>query len=413
MSAPAPFLSGFTEPRWRALWAALLGLTLDAMDVFFYLFALQSIRAEFGLSLAQAGLVTAFTMAASSAGGIVSGILADRIGRRRTLILTILLFSLASGGSATSTGLVSLLFWRALIGLGLGGEWSAGSVLVAETWPAVHRAKAISLMQSGFSIGYLAASLLSAVILPAYGWRALFLVGILPALLALWIRHGVEEPALYREQRGGPPASWTAIFRPPLGRNTMIATALATSVLIAYWGLFSWLPGFLAGSRETGGAGMSVLRSGLWVAVMQTGSFAGYLSFGWFADRWGRKPAFLLYVLGAAMLVPVYGMLPSIAPQSADRLLLVLGPAIGFFGSGYFSLFGTMLAELFPTAVRGAGQGFAYNFGRALSAFAPYTIGLAAEQSGLGVALAGNAAFFLLAAILITQLPETRSSTLQ
>jgi MFS family permease len=407
---PVRFLEGFTTPRWLALWAAMLGFLLDAMDVLLYLFALQPIRAEFGLSLAEAGLVTTATMLASAVGGIASGVLCDRIGRRRTLIYTILIYSLASGGSATATGLWSLIFWRMLVGIGLGGEWSAGAVLVAESWPAEHRGKAVSFMQSGWALGYMAASLLSAVILPRWGWRALFLAGVLPALLTLLIRRKVEEPEVWRERKQA--GRFTDIFRRPLGGRTLLATALATTVLLAYWGLFSWLPAFLAGPREAGGAGMSIVRSSLWVFVMQAGAYAGYLCFGWLGDKLGRKPAFVIYVLASAVLTPIYGLIPRWQPGEAETLLLALGPLIGFFGTGYFSLFGVMLAELFPTSVRGAGQGFAYNFGRGISAAAPFLIGAAAEQLGLGTALAFNAAFYLLAAAMIAGLPETKGARL-
>jgi MFS family permease len=411
MEKQVRFLAGFGEPRWLALWAAMLGFLLDAMDVLFYLFALQSIRAEFGLGLAQAGLVTAATMVFSSVGGIAGGLLADRVGRRNTLMYTILVYSLASGGSATATGLPSLLFWRALVGLGLGAEWSAGAVLVAESWPAEHRAKAASFMQSGWAIGYMAAALISAVVLPAFGWRVLFLIGVFPAVLAFLIRRRVSEPEVWL--RGGAKVEVSAIFRPPLGRKTLIATALATSTLLGYWGLFSWLPGFLAGSKESGGAGMTIFHSGVWVFAMQAGAYCGYLCFGLLADRFGRKPPFLVYVLAVAALTPVYGMIPSLWPGQAERLLLLLGPVVGFFGTGYFSLFGAMLAELFPTAVRGTGQGFVYNFGRGVSAVAPYFIGAAAERIGLGMALAFNAGFFLLAAVLLAGLPETRATELE
>lgn len=408
---PVRFLEGFTTPRWLALWAAMLGFLLDAMDVLLYLFALQSIRAEFGLSLAQAGLVTTATMVTSAFGGIAGGILCDRIGRRRTLMYTILIYSLASGGSATATGLWSLIFWRMLVGIGLGGEWSAGAVLVAESWPAEHRGKAVSFMQSGWALGYMAASLLSALILPRWGWRALFLVGVLPALLTLLIRSKVDEPAIWRDRATS--GRFGDIFRGQLRARTVLATALATTVLLAYWGLFSWLPGFLAGSKETGGAGLSIVKSSLWVFIMQVGAYAGYLCFGWLGDKVGRKPAFVVYVLASAILTPIYGWIPHLWPDRAGTLLLAIGPLIGFFGTGYFSLFGVMLAELFPTAVRGAGQGFAYNFGRGVSALAPYLIGAAAERMGLGPALAINAGFYVVAAIMVAALPETRGADLR
>lgn len=390
----------------------MLGYMLDAMDVLLYVFALQTLRAVFGLSNAEAGLVSSATLVFSAAGGVLAGVLADRLGRRKLLIYTILLYSLASGGTALATSFESLLFWRALVGLGLGGEWSAGAVLVAEWWPAEKRARAIGWMQSGWALGYMLAALVTAVVLPRWGWRVLFLTGLLPALLTLWIRRRVEEPEIWRGQHG-PRGRIADLFRPPLRRRTIVATALTTSVLLAYWGLFTWLPGFLSAPPSEGGAGMSIVRTSAWMLALQTGAFAGYVSFGWLADRFGRRPAFLSYMLAAAALTPLYGRLPALLGEDAETGLLVLGPLVGFFGSGYFSLFGALLAELYPTAVRGAGQGLTYNAGRAVSALAPYAVGLLADRAGVGSALALSSAFFLMGALLILTLPETRGRRLE
>jgi MFS family permease len=386
----------------------MLGYMLDAMDVLLYVFAIQTLRTEFGLTNAQAGQVSSITLMTSAAGGFISGLLSDRYGRTRMLIYTILLYSFASAGTALSTGLVSLLFWRALVGFGLGGEWSAGATLVAETWPAEHRGKAIGLMQSGWAIGYMLAATVTAIILPRFGWRALFLAGILPALLTIAIRRKVQEPQVWREKKKA--GRVMDIFRPPLARRTFLATALATATLFAYWGLFTWLPGFLSAPKSGGGAGLSIVRTSAWIFTMQIGAFFGYLSFGVLADRFGRRPAFLFYVVTAAILTPIYGLLPA---WGYENLLLILGPFIGFFGTGFFALFGSMLAELYPTAVRGVGQGFTYNFGRGLSALAPFVIGSAADHYGIGAALGINSAFFLIAALLIFTLPETRSAELR
>lgn len=402
------------EPKWRALWAAMLGFMLDAMDVLLYVFALQTLRAEFSLTNREAGLVSSATLITSAAGGFLFGLLADRIGRRRALIYSILLYSVASGGTALARSFRELLCWRALIGFGLGGEWAAGAVLVAESWPAEQRGRAIGVMQSGWAIGYILAAGVTAWILPRYGWRPLFLVGLLPALLTLSIRRTVVEPKIWSaEHAGGARLGLTALFRRPLAQRTFLATALTTSVLLGYWGLFTWLPGFLSAPVEAGGAGLSIVRTSAWIVPLELGAFAGYLSFGWMADRLGRRPAFLVYMLGAAALTPVYGLLPRWAGAGAETGLLALGPLIGFLGSGYFSLFGALLAELYPTAVRGAGQGFTYNFGRAVSALAPYLVGAAADRNGLGAALGLNSAFFLAGAALIFTLPETRGAELE
>jgi len=394
--------SPITREQWRTLAAAHVGYMLDAADVFLYVFALNRIRAEFGLTNAQAGLVATITLLAAAAGGIAGGALTDRLGRTRMLVYTIMVYSVGSAGTALSSGLASLVFWRAVVGLGLGGEWAAGAVLVSETWPAKHRAKAIGWMQSGWAVGYLLAAAASALILPRYGWRWLFVVGFLPAIAAVLIRRGVREPDVWRQRT---PASTHAgfgrIFRPPLARTTLRATALTTVVLFAYWGLFTWLPGFLSAPVSAGGAGLSLLQGSTWMIPTQIGAFFGYISFGWLADRLGRRPAFALYVVVAAMLTPLYGATRS------ENLIFAIGPFIGFFGTGFFSLFGVMLAELYPTAVRASGQGFTYSTGRGLGAMAPYVVGALADRYGLGASLAINSAFFLFGALLIWSLPET------
>lgn len=372
---------------------------LDAADVFLYVFALNRIRAEFGLTNGQAGLVATITLLAAAAGGIAGGALTDRLGRTRMLVYTIVVYSVGSAGTALSSGLPSLVFWRTIVGLGLGGEWAAGAVLVSETWPAKHRAKAIGWMQSGWAIGYLLAAAASALILPRFGWRWLFVVGFLPAVVAVLIRRGVREPEVWRQRSVISP--YRHIFRPPLARTTLRATALTTSVLFAYWGLFTWLPGFLSAPVSAGGAGLTILQGSTWMIPTQIGAFFGYISFGWLADRIGRRPAFALYVVVAAMLTPLYGAARS------ENLIFVLGPFMGFFGTGYFSLFGVMLAELYPTAVRASGQGFTYSTGRGLGALAPYVVGTLADRYGLGASLAINSAFFLIGAILIWSFPET------
>jgi MFS family permease len=402
--AANPVPPAITKTQWKALLAAQSGYLLDAFDVLLYVFAINILKQEFGLTNRMAGLVGSATLIASAAGGILFGMLADRVGRTRTLVYTILVYSLASAGTATAHSFAELIFWRALVGFGLGGEWSAGAVLVSETWPAERRGQAIGWMQSCWALGYMLAAGVTAVVLPRFGWRVLFLTGLAPALLAVAIRRNVAEPELWKSRSA--PGSIGEIFRPPLARRTLAATALTTSVLFAYWGLFTWIPGFLSAPRAEGGAGLSTIGTSASVLPMQAGAFLGYVTFGAIADRFGRRPAFLLYVLAAAALVPVYGSAKS------ESTLLLLGPLVGFFGSGYFSLFGAMLAELYPTAVRGAGQGFAYNFGRALSALAPFAIGAVADRTGLGAALAWNSGFFLLAAGLIFTLPETRRAEL-
>ncbi len=399
-------IAAVPRSAWRALFAAQIGWMLDAMDFLLFTFAILPIQKEFALSSATMGSLTSVALIAGAVGGIGFGRLADAIGRVRAMTISILVYSLATAGLATSQALWQLVAWRVLVGLGMGGEWSCGSVLVAETWPAQHRAKAMGIMQSGWAIGALIAAALSALILGTYGWRVLFLIGALPAVAAFVIRRGVEEPPLWR-QRKREPSRWSEMFSRTFIRRTVIATLLSSSVLIAYWGVMTWLPAFLASPVEKGGAGLTVTKSAAWLILLQIGAFFGYVSFGWFADRFGRRFAFTAFMIAATAVVPIFAF----GARSA-LTLLIIGPLVGYFCHGYFSLFGAMLAELFPTRIRASAQGFCYNAGRLASAAAPLAIGAAAQKHGLGLAIAVDALFFAVGAVLVWLLPETKGAEL-
>lgn len=413
-----PWHRTITSEQWRVLAAAKLGWMLDSMDFMLYVMVIGRLKEYFDFDDAMAGLLGTITLLVSATGGLFFGFIADRFGRARTLIFTILIFSLCSLGAATSQTLMQLLIWRALLGLGMGGEWASGAALVSETWPAEHRTKAIGIMQSGWALGYILAAVAAAVILDvlslgAEAWRWLFVFGVVPAFFTLWIRRRIPEPRIWVErQRSGAPRAnpFAILFGPKLWRRTVLATLLAGSVQFAYWGLFFWLPGFLATPIDQGGAGMTLLRSMSWIIPMQIGAYFGYLSFGFIADLLGRRRAFVLFLIVAALLVPIYGQL-----ARSPTVLLLLGPVLGFAGHGFFSLFGSFLAELFPTAARATGQGLAYNAGRGLGALAPFTIGTVASMphSGIGSALALTSAFFLAGALLIYTLPDTSGKPLE
>lgn len=407
----APWYRTITPAQWRALAAAKLGWMLDAMDFLLYVMAIGQLKRYFGFDDATAGLLGTVTLLTSAAGGILFGVIADRIGRTRALIGTVLIFSFCSLGAATSQSLLQLMVWRIVLGIGMGGEWASGAVLVSETWPPEHRTKAISIMQSGWALGYIAATLLAALVLDVLSlgdnaWRWLFAIGVLPALFTLWIRRSVEEPAAWRlRKREGSRAAnpFSVLFGPGYRMRTILATLLSACVQFANWGLFFWLPGFLATPVERGGAGMSIVRSAGWIIPLQLGAYAGYLSFGFIADRLGRRRTFIAYLLTAAVLVPIYGQM-----ARSPVVLMLIGPLLGFVGYGYFSMFGSFLAELFPTAARATGQGLTYNLGRGIGALAPYTIGYVATMPnvGIGSALALTSAFFLAGAFLSLLFPD-------
>jgi MFS family permease len=416
-AAAVPWYRTVTREQWRVLLAAKFGWMLDAMDFMLYTMAVGQLRSYFGFGDDTAGLLGTVTLVMSGVGGAIFGYVADRFGRTRALMGTILIFSLASLGAATSQTVLQLLLWRALLGIGMGGEWASGAVLVSETWPAHLRNKAISIMQSGWALGYMAASIAAAIILgaPSLGadaWRWLFVVGVAPAFFTLWIRRYVREPESWTRKAQEPssgPSPFAVIFGPTLLKRTLLIIALGSAVQFANWGLFFWLPAFLARPLDQGGAGMGVVGSLPWIIPVQLGAYFGYLTFGFIADRIGRRQAFVLYMVAAALLVPIYGQM-----ARTPTLLLVLGPLIGYFGYGYFSMFGGFVAELYPAAVRATGQGTSYNIGRMAGAIAPFTIGIIATQPGVGIglALSVTSAFFLLAAVLVFTLPNRSGQAL-
>ena len=330
-----PWYRTITRDQWRVLLAAKFGWMLDAMDFMLYTMAVGQLRTYFQFGDDMAGFLGTATLVMSGVGGTIFGWVADRFGRTRALMATILIFSVSSLGAATSQSVMQLLFWRAVLGIGMGGEWASGAVLVSETWPAALRNKAISIMQSGWALGYMMASIAGAIVLgsPALGadaWRWLFVIGVVPAFFTLWIRRYVREPETWtrkaRTTDGRNP--FAVIFGPGLLRRTLLIIALGSAVQFANWGLFFWLPSFLARPIAQGGAGLGIVGSLPWIIPVQLGAYAGYLTFGFIADRIGRRRAFVTYMVGAAILVPIYGQMArsplAAAPARAAHRLLRL-----------------------------------------------------------------------------------------
>ncbi len=400
--------AGAPSPARRALVAAWLGWALDGMDVMLYAMVLAHVMRDLHLVPATAGLLASLTLASSAVGGAVVGILADRLGRTWAMQLSILLYSVFTAACGLAQSAVALGLFRVLLGFGMGGEWATGAALVAETWPAEHRGKALGVMQSAWAVGYAAAACVTALVLPRWGWRAVFFAGILPAFVTLWIRRRVPESEVWRTSRAASAAGGVgALFRPPLARWVVVAATVSAASMFGWWGLFTWIPSYLGLPRQAGGAGLDVVTTSTWVILMQVGMWLGYLSFGALADRLGRRRTYVAYLFLAAALVPIYGQLRH------ATALLVLGPIVAFFGTGYFVGFGVITAELFPTRVRATAQGFTYNVGRGISAVAPFAVGSLAGRWGLGLAFNLVAVSFLVAGSVAMLLPETRGREIE
>jgi MFS family permease len=401
-------------PRARnALIAASLGWLLDAFDVMLYALVLGSLMADLSMDRATGGLLGSLTLAASAAGGVLFGVLADRWGRTRALSLSILIYSVFTALCGVAETVTQLAVFRLFLGIGMGGEWASGAALVSETWPAEHRGKALGLMQSCWAIGYALAAIVVAIVLPTFGWRAVFFVGLAPALFTFWIRQRVEEPELWLRTRHDSSVSGVGVSRGSIRASmrglwalTTVLTLMNASTMFAWWGLNLWIPAYLSLPPEQGGIGLSTIVMSSFVVAMQVGMWFGYVTFGFVSDRFGRRPTYVTYLLGAAALVALYGAV------RAPVALLVLGPFVAFFGTGYFSGFGAITAELYPTSIRATAQGFTYNIGRLASASAPFVVGTMAQERGFGAAFMMTAIAFLAAACLWRFIPETRGRRL-
>ncbi len=419
--SPIQVLRQATPGQRRTLLAAALGWMLDSFDAMLYALVLTHVMRDLGMTKATAGLLSMLMLLASGIGGLLFGFLADRIGRKHALMLSILTYSICSFASGLSTTVPMLAVFRFILGLGMGGEWNTGATLVAETWPDELRAKAIAMVQSSWAIGYALAALVAGIVLRYANWRAVFFVGILPAVVTLWIQNRVPESEMWKEhhrlasdservaqaQQKYDHDSFFRIFRAPYVKSTIALLLLNFFGMFGWWGLFQWVPAYLSLPVAQGGRGFGVMgTTSLLVVLNLFGMFPGYASFGWVADHLGRRRSFMLYTFAAALLVPLYAMARSPAT------LLVLGTVVAFFGTGFFSGSGIIGSEIFPTRLRARALGFTYNGARAMSSVAPFVIGWVGDMKGLNWAFYLCAAAFLLASVMATQLPETKGRSL-
>ena len=390
----------------RALAAGMFGWMLDAFDVMLFALVLPAVSADLGLTKAEGGILGSVMLVAAAVGGVMSGRIADRFGRTRALMISVALYSVFTFLCGFAQTLAHFVVLRIFLGFGMGGVWSSGAALVSESWPSSSRGRALGFMQSGWAIGYAAAVLVAGFVQPRYGWRAVFFVGILPAFFALWVQRRVKEPAIWTNRSSASPAGFLTIFRSGIAGLTIALTLMNTCTLFAWWGFNLWLPSYLKSPAAQGGAGLSGATTTGYLFVMQAGMWVGYVTFGFISDRVGRKAAYVSYLLAAAVLLAVYVTVRN------PLLLLVLGPCVAFAATGYFSGFGAVTAEIYPTAVRATAQGFTYNIGRLASAAAPYLVGTLADTRGFGQALLVCSAAFVLAAIFWIWIPETKGRVL-
>ena len=417
MSSPATVTKSVPVAfRWRdssvaqrdTLVAAFLGWMLNAFDVMLYSVIITRLMITFGMDQATAGLLNALTLVASAVGTLIFGMLADRFGRRRMLnysILTYSVFTFACG-LANSVALLGLL--RFLVGLGMGGEWNCGAALVAEAWPTRWRGRAMGIVLSGWAVGYALAAVVSSVILAYAGWRWVFFVGLLPALLTIWVNRKVPEPAIWKHSRERPVSSAEkkALWRAARPRLLALLT-MNTFGMFGWWGLFSWVPAYLALPASQGGRNFQMFGvASLLIVLNLAGMFPGYLSFGVFADHFGRKRSVIFYLAMAGLLVPFF------AAARAPITILVAGCMTAFFGTGFFCGSGTLGNELFPTPIRATALGLSYNLARGISAFAPWVVGRLGETRGLSWAFLACGIAYGAAALSGLMVPETRGQEL-
>lgn len=392
--------------------ASFVGWATDAFDFMVFSFVTASLIDLWGLDRGEAGLLGTVTLIFSSIGGWIAGMLADRYGRVRVLQGTILWFSFCTLAIGFAQNFAQIFVLRALQGLGFGGEWAVGAVLIGEIVAPDHRGKAVGLVQSGWAIGWGAAAILYSIafsFLPeSLAWRSLFWVGILPALLVLYIRRQVREPEVFEQthanqMQASSGASVGAIFSRSLLRRTVLAALLCTGVQGGFYAMSTWLPAYLKIERH-----LSVLDTGAYLSVIIAGSFCGYVAGAYLSDYWGRRRNFVFFAALSLVSVYLYLTLPL-----ANGQMLWLGFPLGFSSCGIFSGVGAYLTELYPSQLRANGQSFTYNFGRGIGALFPTLVGVLSHSTSLAMAIAifsGTAYGVVLLAVLL--LPETKGASL-
>ncbi|CAB3746167.1 MFS transporter [Paraburkholderia solisilvae] len=412
-SSLAAFYRQMAPRERRTFWTCFSGWGLDALDFMIYPLVIGTITVMWQVEPGMAGLAVTVTLLTSAIGGWLAGYLADRIGRVRTLQITVGWFCLFSLVCAVTRNFDQLMIARGLLGFGFGGEWAAGAVLIGETVRPAYRGRAVGSVQSAWGVGWGAAVLLQAItfsLLPPHlAWRAMFAAGAVPAVMLIYARRYVHEPRIAEHALGAgshhaqAPSLWE-IFSGPRLRTTLLGALFVMGCQGGYYAISTWIPTFLKTERH-----LSVINSTGYLGFLIAGSIAGYLTGAWISDRFGRKTLFVSFSVIAIVAVLAYTQL-----TIGNDVMLWLGFPLGFFGSGYLAGVGPFLTELYPTRLRGSGQGFCYNFGRGMGALFPTLVGLFAKHLGLASAIAIFAVFaYALMLASVALLPETRGIALE
>ncbi|MBM4122335.1 MAG: MFS transporter [Nitrospira sp.] len=418
---------GVTPYQWLVLLVAWLGWVFDSMDATIYVIVLHPALEELlGASIGgpvnqeiigwYGGVILSIFLIGWAIGGVLFGIAADYFGRTKTLIATILIYAICTGLAALSQDWWHLAIYRFLTALGIGGEWAAGAAMVAEVWPEEKRAKAAGILQSAWAAGFFLAALVN-LLLSGYGWRALFVAGVAPALVALLVRLWVKEPERWVQAHAQDLAAGKGgviklgeLFHGPLRRHTVVGSVLAFVAVFGLWGGANWTPTLIGALPDTQGLSKADLSRSISYAIMafNVGSLAGYLSFGPLADRFGRRPIFALMCAGSFVMLPV----TYLTPHAYAHVLLLL-PLLGYFNNGLFSGFPIYLPELFPTRLRATGAGFCFNAGRVLASVGPFMTGsLVATLGSFGLAASAIGLIYLVGLATLPFAPETRGQPL-
>ena len=384
------------------------GWVFDFYDLVLFTFLISQLQSELNFSSEMLALCLGISLFATGFGGIIFGALGDKYGRKKVLQWTILIYSLGTLLSAVSWSFYSLVIFRFITGLGVGGEWATGQIYINETFPDKLRAKFGAFMQSGAPVGVILASIVGGIISPIIGWRLTFLVSIIPAIMVILIRKYLKESDVWLQNKDQyVNKNIFQEFKELLSKEHRKIFAISLILCIfgmsAYWYTYSWLPTYLTQER-----GLAAIGSTIGIIIIQCGDFLGYTSFGFVAEKLGRRPAFTIYsfimALSISMITLCWNQINAV-PDLIFVFMFLTG-----FGTGYFGGFGALFSELFPTKIRNTGVGTVFNLARGVQFITPVMITLVATYFDLSYGIAIAAIFALLVGIWIWAFPETKGT---